>query len=119
MGTTLKMFWWKQTFLFAGLALLLAAFVHAQDEDRSKRGNYVFDWPAIIKYVKKSSNRVVLYNVMEDPEEKNDLAAEHPELVQVMSGRLMDLYSNVGDIIIYHSEPKGNPDNYDGVWSPG
>ena len=55
----------------------------------------------------------------EDPEEKNDLAAELPEVVQIMAGRITDLYKRVGDIIVYSSDPAGSYTNYDGVWSPG
>lgn len=87
--------------------------------DRRRRGNYNFDWPAISRYAIAMSNRVTLYNVMDDPEEKNDLAGDLPELVEVMNGRLMDLYDDVGEITVYSSDPAGSADNFGGIWTPG
>jgi len=86
---------------------------------REERGNYNFDWPAIYKYVRGVTHRVVLYNVIEDPEEKHDLAAELPELRSVMFGRLRDLYNEVGPIEIYHNVPAAAYDLWGGVWTPG
>jgi len=77
------------------------------------------DTDAMIEYANKVQNRALLFNVMDDPEERHDLSAEKPELLQLMSGRLMDLYNDVEPAHIYHDIPEADPANYGGVWTPG
>ncbi|XP_025088544.1 arylsulfatase B-like [Pomacea canaliculata] len=60
-----------------------------------------------------------LYNVKDDPTEKNDLAEEHPELVQTMLQRL----KRYQRLVVPSQNPGVSaaslPHNFGGVWSPG
>jgi len=98
---------------------MVAEYANETAPSRRRRGNYNFDWGSITKYAKALSGTVVLYNVMEDPEERHDISKDHPELVQVMSGRMFDLYQEVGDIEKYFPIPEATDEKYDGVWTPG
>merc|ERR1712044_31293 len=47
----------------------------------AKRGNYAFDWGAILPYVSQSASAVQLFDIADDPEERNNLAASMPDKV--------------------------------------
>lgn len=42
------------------------------------------DWKGLLMDVKKGNSQMELYNIVEDPQETTDLAAEHPEIVEEM-----------------------------------
>ena len=40
------------------------------------------DWKAFVKDVHKGNRNIELYNLSSDPREQNNVAAEHPEIVE-------------------------------------
>ena len=59
-----------------------------------------------------------LFNIKEDPNERNNVAAQHPDIVEQLKERIE--YYNSSHIVQLHPpiDPKSNPANFNGIWTP-
>ncbi|XP_064487142.1 arylsulfatase B-like [Ornithodoros turicata] len=64
-------------------------------------------------------NRLALYNVRVDPEERHDLAAELPDIVQKLQHQLLAHARTMVPADDPPQDPSGDPDLWGGVFSPG
>nr|XP_006819264.1 PREDICTED: arylsulfatase B-like [Saccoglossus kowalevskii] len=60
-----------------------------------------------------------LFNIKDDPEEKNDIAELYPEIVQELSHRLDEYREDLVPPVNLLSDPAGDAANFGGVWSSG
>ncbi|XP_067663023.1 arylsulfatase B-like isoform X2 [Haliotis asinina] len=60
-----------------------------------------------------------LYNITADPTERHDLATEFPDLLASMKQRLEAWRQSMVPAHNLHADPKGDPKNWGGIWSPG
>ena len=60
-----------------------------------------------------------LFNLAEDPLEKNNLADIEPERAMKMKAKLKKHREKEVDLDFKHKEPAGRPDNFGGIWSTG
>jgi len=67
-------------------------------------------WPKLKKH---------LFNVVEDPEERNDLFDSHPEVVEKLRLRVRELLASFVERDYPDPSPKGRPKHFKNVWSPG
>ncbi|XP_006819265.2 arylsulfatase B-like [Saccoglossus kowalevskii] len=60
-----------------------------------------------------------LFNIKDDPEERNDIAELYPEIVQELSNRLDEYREDLVPPVNLVFDPAGDAANFGGVWSPG
>lgn len=60
-----------------------------------------------------------LYNLHEDPNEYNDIADTHKDIVEALKKKLDDYRAELVPPKEYLPDPKSNPDHYGGFWLPG
>nr|KAG5692146.1 hypothetical protein BaRGS_020694 [Batillaria attramentaria] len=60
-----------------------------------------------------------LYNIRLDPEERNDLSETEPDMMTFMMNRLQQWMKSGVPPQNSPKDPKGDPKNWDGVWTPG
>jgi arylsulfatase B len=87
----------------------------------SKKGDYNFDFGAIMTYIGSTQTVVQLFNLADDPNERNNLASSNPEVVEELT-LLLDSYKDTEvaiDTSAQIADPAGEASNYGGVWSPG
>ena len=72
----------------------------------------IFDkkWPTFKKH---------LFNIDDDPEERNDLLKTHPKILEKLRKRVRELYSSFVPSDFPADDHKGSPKHFGGVWSPG
>ncbi|KAK8734629.1 hypothetical protein OTU49_005903 [Cherax quadricarinatus] len=73
----------------------------------------------LLQVTKKNDTEIRLYNVEEDPEERVDLVSVHMEVVEELLQYLLEELPRYVPAHILPEVPEANPDNFDGVWSPG
>ena len=85
---------------------------HRDQTDYDKNYQNVFDekWPTLQKF---------LYNIYEDPQERNDLKESHPEILEILRKKIRKLYSSLVRPDSPAEDDKGNPIYFNGVWGPG
>jgi len=66
----------------------------------------------------KKSKLVRLYNVVDDPFERNDISDEHPQVVNVMLTKLADYYDASVPPRYPAYDLRADPALGDGVWRP-
>ena len=73
---------------------------------------YIFDkqWQNLQKY---------LFNVEEDPEEKKDLTKKQPKILEKLRQKTREFYGSFIPRDYPSLSQKGNPKNFDGIWSSG
>ena len=73
---------------------------------------YIFDkqWQNLQKY---------LFNVEEDPEEKKDLTKKLPKILEELRQKTREFYGSFTPRDYPSLSQKGNPKNFDGIWSSG
>merc|ERR1712165_682470 len=72
------------------------------------------------KYSQDAKDRVMLFNVVEDPTETTDLAGDMPEKVQEMGARLAELWQTMPNSIELEADPAAARDpRFNGIWTPG
>lgn len=62
---------------------------------------------------------IMLYNVIDDPEERNDITESHQEVVEDM---LFDLEKELSRLVpadVPPTDQAGDPENFHNVWTPG
>ena len=59
-----------------------------------------------------------LFNIKEDPNERKNLASEYPEIVKQLKERLEYYNSTHIEQLDPLHDPKSNPANFGGVWTP-
>ncbi|XP_002736785.1 arylsulfatase B-like [Saccoglossus kowalevskii] len=64
-------------------------------------------------------NVTYLFNVIDDPEERNNIADDHPEIVQALRQRLDEHRIYYMPAVNQVFDEAGDPSNFDGVFSPG
>ncbi|XP_070563089.1 arylsulfatase B-like [Ptychodera flava] len=64
------------------------------------------------------ANVTLLFNLKDDPEERHDLSQKFPMKVEELRRRLDEYRKGVVPLIDTTLDPKGDPDNFDGVFSP-
>ena len=62
---------------------------------------------------------VRLYNLTADPEERINVADDNPEIVAALTKRLDKLHATMIPANVHAQLSAGNPDNFNGVFSPG
>ncbi|XP_046578743.1 arylsulfatase B-like isoform X5 [Haliotis rubra] len=72
-----------------------------------------------IQVDKKTWPLYQLYNITADPTEHHDLATEFPDLLASMKQRLEKWRQSMVPAHYPPRDPKGDPKNWGGVWSPG
>nr|XP_006825164.1 PREDICTED: arylsulfatase B-like [Saccoglossus kowalevskii] len=65
------------------------------------------------------ANVTYLFNIIDDPEERNNLAEVYPNKVEELRHRLDEYRENLVPPVDRIIDPAGNPVNFGGVWSPG
>ena len=55
----------------------------------------------------------------DDPNEHNDLSKQYPDVVKELKAKLEEYKKSYVPPKKPPIDPKANPDNYDGYWSPG
>ncbi|XP_070199395.1 arylsulfatase B-like isoform X2 [Littorina saxatilis] len=60
-----------------------------------------------------------LYNIRNDPEERHDLADTEPQTMKMMMDRLHKWMASGVPPQNTHTDPRGDPKNWGGVWTPG
>lgn len=72
----------------------------------------IFDkkWPSFKKH---------LFNIDDDPEERNDLQEKHPEILEKLRKRARELYRSFVPSDFPAEDHKGSPKHFGGVWSTG
>ncbi|XP_014277618.1 arylsulfatase B isoform X2 [Halyomorpha halys] len=63
-------------------------------------------------------SRYCLYDLLQDPSECTDLASSHPDVVQLLAGRLDDFRKLVVPTANCSYDPRADPKNWDDYWSP-
>ena len=73
---------------------------------------YIFDkqWQNLQKY---------LFNVEEDPEEKKDLTKKLPKILEELRQKTREFYGSFTPRDYPSLSQKGDPKNFDGIWSSG
>ncbi|XP_006817206.1 arylsulfatase B-like [Saccoglossus kowalevskii] len=66
-----------------------------------------------------AENVTYLFNIRDDPEERNNIADLYPEIVQALRTRLDEYREGLVPPIDDTPDLAGLPSNFDGVWSPG
>jgi arylsulfatase B len=86
-----------------------------------KRSNYAFDFASIMAYIAQNSQAVQLFNIMDDPEERTNLASSNPDKVAELEARLTELRveERIPDLTAQVPDPAGEASNYGGIWTPG
>ena len=71
--------------------------------------------------LEKMFNKVdfAMYNVIEDPEERNDLKQELPEIFQELKRKTLEHLKNIVPEDFPAQDYSGHPRNFDGYFSPG
>ncbi|XP_070563082.1 arylsulfatase B-like isoform X2 [Ptychodera flava] len=64
------------------------------------------------------ANVTLLFNLKDDPEERHDLSQKLPMKVEELRRRLDEYSKGVVPLVDYTLDPKADPDNFDGVFSP-
>ncbi|XP_065888868.1 arylsulfatase B-like [Dysidea avara] len=59
-----------------------------------------------------------LFNIKEDPTERKNIADEHPDIVKQLKERIEYYNSTHIQQLDPPNDPKSNPDNFGGVWTP-
>ena len=67
-------------------------------------------WPKLKK---------LLFNVVEDPEERTDLFESNPEIVEKLRLRVRELLGSFVERDYPDQSKRGRPKNFHNVWSPG
>ena len=82
------------------------------DGDDSNEYQKVFDvrWPDLKKH---------LYNVVEDPEEKNDLKRTHRDIMEQLRQRVREYYGSFVERDYPAEVKRGKPKHFGNVWSSG
>merc|ERR1711976_24224 len=70
-------------------------------------------------YAKKAEGHVLLFNVMQDPEERNDLSAQMPDKVAEMAARMDEYLAEARPIDLEHQKSNPAAWSFGGVWVPG
>ncbi|KAK7098486.1 arylsulfatase J-like [Littorina saxatilis] len=65
------------------------------------------------------SDDLLLFNVKDDPEEREDVKKAHPFVLRRLMKRLEEWKKGMVPANIPREDPASNPMNFDGVWSPG
>ncbi|XP_070563077.1 arylsulfatase B-like [Ptychodera flava] len=64
------------------------------------------------------ANLTLLFNLTDDPEERNDLSNQLPDKVDELRRRLDEYRKQVAPHVDLTLDPAAHPDNFDGVFSP-
>merc|ERR1712029_166050 len=62
---------------------------------------------------------IAMYNVLEDPEERNDLREKYPDIFEDLQRRVLQHLRNVVPEDFPPQDFSGHPRNFDGYFSPG
>ncbi|KAL4219483.1 hypothetical protein ACF0H5_022061 [Mactra antiquata] len=60
-----------------------------------------------------------LYDLTVDPNERNDISKQHPDIVKELKDKLDEYRKSYVTPVPDTPVPASNPDNYDGYWMPG
>ncbi|PVD33860.1 hypothetical protein C0Q70_05121 [Pomacea canaliculata] len=72
-----------------------------------------------ISRTKEETWKPQLYNIRNDPQERNDLAQKQPEILKFMMNRLSRWMASGVKPQTSPVDPRSNPRNWGGVWTPG
>ena len=72
----------------------------------------------VIANTDASSKNMWLFNIKEDPNERNDLSASRPDKVHELLGRLAYYNSTAVAVRYPPYDPKCNPELHGGFWEP-
>ena len=61
----------------------------------------------------------MLFNVVEDPEERHDLSQEEPELVEKLKARAIEHFYHLQPRHVPEDQTAGDPVNWGGYYGPG
>ncbi|XP_059170480.1 arylsulfatase I-like [Physella acuta] len=73
----------------------------------------------VIQQVLIGANDKLLFNLKDDPNEHNNIYDQHPDIVSQLTDRLEAYKRGYVDPNFPPSDPRADPSNYGGVWSPG
>ena len=71
---------------------------------------FIRRWPDLKKH---------LFKITEDPEERNDLQEELPDVMEEMKLKVLELYGSFVERDYPDMSSKSNPARWGGNWSPG
>ncbi|XP_025088112.1 arylsulfatase B-like isoform X1 [Pomacea canaliculata] len=72
-----------------------------------------------ISRTKEATWKPQLYNIRNDPQERNDLAQKQPQILKFMMNRLSRWMASGVKPQTSPVDPRSNPRNWGGVWTPG
>jgi len=86
----------------------LQEYLYVKDNDYQS----IFDrkWPSLKKH---------LFNVVHDPEERNDLQTSHPDILEEMRQKAKEFYASFVQRDYPEKSEKGNPKYFDNIWASG
>ncbi|KAK7486354.1 hypothetical protein BaRGS_00022402 [Batillaria attramentaria] len=64
-------------------------------------------------------NDYQLFNIKDDPTERNDVKEKYPDVLAKMKARLEELWKGEIPANFPKGDPASNPKNFNGAWSPG
>jgi len=79
---------------------------------RNKAAMRVGDWKLILPHKQ-------LFNVVNDPTERKNVAKEYKSVVRDIELKLANYTRNLSRVRYPQKNPKGHPRNWNGIWSYG
>ncbi|MDA9335864.1 arylsulfatase, partial [Flavobacteriaceae bacterium] len=86
-------------------------FVHCGRWADGKREAFKFKKAAVRTQQWRFSNNSQLYNIPNDPSEKNDVAAQHPEVIAKLQDSYNQWWENTKPLMVNEGFPKVEPEN--------
>jgi len=67
----------------------------------------------------KTWGKMLVFNLKEDPEERVDISADNPEVVEKLKARAIEHFLNLQPQFTPAEDPLGDPKRWGGYWGPG
>ena len=67
----------------------------------------------------KTWGQKMLFNLREDPEERVDISADNPDILEKLKARAVEHFLNLQPQFTPDDTQKGNPLHWGGYWGPG
>ena len=72
----------------------------------------------VIRKSNSSSNMIQLFNIKHDPNERTEVSADHPDIVEQLLEKLAKYNSTAVPVYYPQSDPNANPKMHGGFWKP-
>ena len=75
--------------------------------------------PNNYRVIIKTWGQKMLFNLREDPEERFDISADNPDILENLKARAVEHFLNLQPQFTPDDTQKGNPQRWGGYWGPG